>query len=172
MLLAANRGKILSGQHHCGGVIGNGDQFAIRFGHFIRVAWTNDLHARDGPASGEMLDRLMRRAIFAQPDRVVRENVQHRLVHDAGQTHRRAHVIREDEERSAVWPQSGQRQSIADRRHRMFANAKMKIASAVGIGTELAELVTLHHGVIRGRQIRRAADEPREVLANRVQQLA
>ena len=39
--------------------------------------------------SGQLLDRLVRRAVFADADRVVREDVNHRQLHERREPNRR-----------------------------------------------------------------------------------
>ncbi len=57
---------------------------------------------RDGAERGQMLDRLMRRAIFAKPDRVMRENIDDLHFRKTGKPNRRPHVIRKAHERAAI----------------------------------------------------------------------
>ena len=50
---------------------------------------------------GELLDRLVRRAVLAERDGVVRPDEDRRDVHERREAHRGAHVVAEDQERAA-----------------------------------------------------------------------
>ena len=83
----------------------------------------------------QLFDRLMRRSVFAQADRIVREDVNYRHLHEGCQANRRAHVVAEIEERAAEGPQLRDRHAIQRGTHGMFANAEMNIAPAVLVWT-------------------------------------
>ena len=51
---------------------------------------------------GQLLDRLVRRAVLADADRIVREDVDDRDLHDRAQADGRPRVVAEDEEAGAV----------------------------------------------------------------------
>ena len=57
--------------------------------------------ARESRAATQLLDRLMRRAVLADADRIVREDVDDRNLHQRGQPDRRTAVVGEDEEARA-----------------------------------------------------------------------
>ena len=78
----------------------------------------------------ELLDGLVRRAVLAHADRVVREDVDDRDLHDRGQADRRAAVVAEDQEARAVGPDLRQRQAVEDRAHGVLADAEMEVAAA------------------------------------------
>ena len=50
---------------------------------FVGISRPKYVQTRDRSASGQMLDRLVRWAVFAKSDRVVCHNVQDWLMHDA-----------------------------------------------------------------------------------------
>ena len=60
-----------------------------------------------GARDGQMFDRLVRGTIFADADRIMRQDVNHGDSHDGAQAHAAAHVIGEHEkgraERDALW---------------------------------------------------------------------
>ncbi len=58
------------------------------FGHFVGVGRAAHDEAGDRPQGCQLLDRLMRRTVFADADRVVREDVDDRDFHDRGQPDR------------------------------------------------------------------------------------
>jgi len=98
------RGHVLPGEDQRRGTISCRQDLAICFGDFVRVSRTKDQQAGDAAAGRQVFDRLVRRAVFAQADGIVRQHVQHALVHDGAQPHRRPHVIGEHKERAAVRP--------------------------------------------------------------------
>ncbi len=61
---------------------------------------------------------------------------------------------------------------VHDRRHRMFANAKMEVFSAWAICLEVSCPLELQGGFVRGAKIGRAPEEPGNVLRQDVQHLA
>ncbi len=54
-----------------------------RSGRFFGISRANDIELRDHPQAAHRFDRLMRRAIFADADRVVREDVDVRQLESA-----------------------------------------------------------------------------------------
>ena len=78
----------------------------VRLGHFVGVAGPDHQQIGNRPQRGQMLDRLVRRAVLAHADRIVREDVEHGQAHEGGQADRRPHVVGEDEERGPVGPQA------------------------------------------------------------------
>ena len=95
-------GKSLAGQDQSDGafVASNGDSPC---GHsFIGVRWPQDNHAGDRSQSDQLFDRLMGGAIFSHGQAVVGEDVDHRETVHRCETHRRTHVVAEDQEGSAV----------------------------------------------------------------------
>ena len=63
-----------------------------------------------------MLDRLVRRAVLAEADRVVREHVDDAQLHQRRHAHGVAPVVGEHEERAAVGDEAAvQREAVHDR---------------------------------------------------------
>ena len=62
----------------------------------------NTQQVRDRAQRREMLDRLVRRAVFAEPDRVVRHHMDHALAHQRGEPDRRAAIVGEHQERAGI----------------------------------------------------------------------
>ena len=58
------------------------------FDHFIGVGGAEHDKSGDRPQRCELLDRLVRRAVLADADRVVGEDVDHRQLHERGQADR------------------------------------------------------------------------------------
>ena len=69
--------------------------------HLVGVAGADDGHAGDRPQRRELLDRLVGRAVFADADRVVREDVDDRDFHQGRQADRHPAVVAEDQEAGA-----------------------------------------------------------------------
>ena len=77
-----------------------------------------------------MLDRLVRGAIFADTDTVVGKDPDRGVMRESRNAQSAAHIVREDEEGSAVGDDAavdGHR--IDDGTHRMFAHAKVEVTS-------------------------------------------
>ena len=145
---------------------------AIALGDFVGVAGAKHVQAGNGAAGGQMLDRLVGRAIFADADRIVRQDVEHRLMHDAGQPHAAPHVVGKDEEGRRVRSQARQRQAVDDSGHGVFANAEVQVASRVAAGQKLARTVEGQRRLIAGGQIGRTADHQGNVRGDRIEHLA
>ena len=79
----------LARQHECGWAIVR-DGCLPRLDGFVGIGWANDLQVGNGAQRGEVLDRLMRRPVLANANRVVREHEQHLGLAERGQSHRRA----------------------------------------------------------------------------------
>src|SRR3989449_11605037 len=57
-----------------------------------------DFQVGNGPQGGELLDRLVRGAVLAEEDGIVREDEHAVELRDRGEPDRRAHVVREEQE--------------------------------------------------------------------------
>ena len=105
-----------------------------------------------------MFNRLVGRAVFADADRIVRQNINHPNTHQGRQTHGRTHIIGKDQKSAAERNNSAvQRQAVHYRTHRMFADTVKNLITVVSIF-----LNRLHGGngrIIGGGQIRRTADD-------------
>ena len=108
-----------------------------------------------------MFDRLVGRAIFAQPDTVVRANVDHADLLDRGQADSVAHIIAEHQEGAAIGDDAAvQRHAVHRGSHTKFANAVMDIAASVISRRE--QRLALGLGVVGAGQIRRTAQQFRQ----------
>ena len=111
----------------------------------------------DGAHGGQMLDRLVRRAVFAKPDRVMRHDEERADAHQRGQPHRRPRIVGEAEEGAAIGDQPAmQRDAVHHRRHGVLADAVVDIAVAVGVRRQFLGLAGL--GVVGRRQVGRTAE--------------
>ena len=117
-----------------------------------------------------MLDGLMRGAVLAETDAVVREHVDHRLIHERREPHRRTHVVCEHEERGDVRPQAAvQHKAVGDGGHGVLAHTEVQVAARRR--RRLLGLLTLDPGVVGGRQVGGAADEARQMRRHGVDDL-
>ena len=104
-----------------------------------------------------MLHRLMRRAIFAKANRVMRQHMNNALAHQRRKPHGGAQVIAKDQEGAAIGNDAAmQRHAIHGRRHAMFAHAPMHETPAEIAGSNRRH--ALHIGIIGPREVRRTAD--------------
>ena len=169
--LAVERRKNLAREDDHGRRLIERHDRAIRFGDLVRVRRAEDGEVRDRAQRREMLHRLVRRTVFADPDRVVREDEERRNFHERGEANHRAQEVREDEERRAVSAQPGKNEPVRNRAHRVLAHAEMKVATGL-VGSEIAVAWVFKRGVVRGRKVRRAADKPRKPRRELVENLA
>ena len=93
-------GDALAGQHdHRRSVVVDGGLPGGR--RLVGVGRADHLELRDGAQRGQVLDRLVRRAVLADADGVVAEDEHRPWLRERGQADGRAHVVEEDEERAA-----------------------------------------------------------------------
>ena len=111
---------------------------AISLDDLIGVRRPEHDEAGNGAQRYELLNGLMRRPILAITHGVMGEHEDGRNLHERGEPDRRPGIVAEDEERRAERPQFRQRQTVDDRRHRMLANAEMKIAASRSFGFEVS----------------------------------
>ena len=103
----------------------------------VGVRGADDDEAGDRAQRGEVLDRLVGRAVLAEADGVVGPDVGHGQLHDRRQPDRRAHVVGEDEERAAVHAGAAvQGDAVHHRAHGVLADAEVQHA-AVRVAGEL-----------------------------------
>ena len=99
-----------------------------------RVARAEYQQIRYRPQRCQMLDRLMRRTVFAQSDRVMRHHMNDADPHQRGQPDRGTAVIGKAEKRAAIWDEATmQRDAVHRSRHGMLADAVMDIAAIEAI---------------------------------------
>ena len=120
---------------------------SIAIRHASTVSWASAGRSTTRPGmarrDASWLDRLVRRAVLAEEDRVVGEHVDDRLPHQGGESNRRPHVVREDEEGAAEGTQAaGDREAVQRGAHAVLAHAEAQVAP----GTVLAREVLLAFG--------------------------
>jgi len=86
----------------------------------------------DGAQRREMLDRLVGRAILAQPNRIVRHYETGAYPHHGGEADRRAAIVREAQERAAIGDEAAvQRDAVHRCRHGVLAHPVVHIAAII-----------------------------------------
>ena len=113
----------------------------------------------------------MGRAVFADADRVVRENVDVRQFRERGEPNRGAAIIGENKKGRAGGAKNAViRNAVHDRAHAVFANSEMDVAAVRIVAGEILAVLD----VIQGRAVKigAAADEKRHRLRERLQGFA
>ena len=125
-------------------------------GRLGRVGGADDGEVRDRAQREQVLDRLVRRAVLAQADGVVREDPRDLQPHQRRQPDRAAHVVRELQERRAVRPHDPAvgRHAVDRAAHAVLAHAEVDVAPGLAVGVVRA-LAARHHRVGRARRGRR-----------------
>mmetsp|Transcript_62129 Transcript_62129/g.173546 ORF Transcript_62129/g.173546 Transcript_62129/m.173546 type:complete len:746 (-) Transcript_62129:40-2277(-) len=142
--------------------------------HLVGVARAEGEEAGGGAEGGELLDGLVRRPILAHADGVVRVDPNGGHLHDRGHADRRLHVVAEDHEGGAVWPQLRQRQAVADGAHGILADAEVQVPAAVVAPARGWRHEVVFAGEEReagGGAVSGAAQQPGDALGDHVQHL-
>ena len=117
----------------------------------------------------QLLDGLVRRAIFAHADRVVRKDEQRRRLHDGRNAQRRLGVVREHEERRPERPHAAvHRHAVHCRAHAQLAHAEKHVTPGRIVGKVRAPL---EDRLGRSCQIRGPAKQLRHCVEDRVHHL-
>ena len=99
-------------------------------GGFLGIGGADHVEIRDHAQAADGLDRLVRRAVFADADGVVGEDVGHRQLGERGEADARAAVVGEDEERRAAGAEEAVvGDAVADRAHGVLADAEPDVAA-------------------------------------------
>ena len=108
-----------------------------------------------------MLDRLMRRPVFAEPDRVVRHHMDDALAHQRGEPDRRPAIIGKHQEGARIGNDAAmQRHAVHGRRHAVLAHAVVN--EAAGIVGGVQRLHRLGARVVGAGEIGGTADHFRQ----------
>eukprot|EP00982_Pelagococcus_subviridis_P002992 23048-Pelagococcus_subviridis.AAC.3 len=145
------------------------DANLVRARGLVTVRGAHHEHAGHRAERREVLDRLVRGAVLADADGVVRHDEERRRAGEGGDAHRAAHVIGEDEEGGAVGLEAGgvKRDGVGDGAHAVLADAVTDVTLRRGVLLEVAEL--LHERHVGRREIGGAADEAGDGGAERVE---
>src|SRR5216684_9416942 len=107
-------------------------------------------------------------AVFAHPNGVMSEDIDDRYFHDRRQSHGRTRIIAEDHEARAKRANLAERKPVQDGAHGMLAYTEMEVASGVTAGFKIAGAIEGEARFGGRSQVGRTADQPRNVLRNRV----
>ncbi len=119
-----------------------------------------------------MLDRLVGRTVFSVAHGIVRKYKQSGQLHERRKPDRRSRVVAEDEEGRAKRAQFGQREAVHNGRHRVLADTEMQVLTVGAVRLEVSGSGERQSGLVRWPEIRRAAEEPRDVLGKHIQYLS
>ena len=107
-------------------------------------------------------------AVFADADRIVGQHINDAQSHQRRQPDRRPDVVGKDKESTAVGNHAAvQRQTVHNRAHRMFANAVHDVVAVIVAADN--GFHSLHESQVGSGQIRRTADNLRNMRHNRLQ---
>src|SRR5262249_51579957 len=84
----------------------------ISFAYLVGIGRPEHDHPGNRAQADELLDRLMRGAVFAQADRIVREHMKRRKLHQCREPQRWPHIVAEDEKGRAECAQIAQHESV------------------------------------------------------------
>ena len=109
----------------------------------------------------------MRRAIFADTDAVMREDVRDRNLHECSQTNHRLRIITEDEERAYIRTQAAmQRDAVGNCCHSQLTHTEMQIAARIVHAAEISFIV--HMRLVGWCKVCAAANELRHDILQAV----
>ena len=92
----------------------------------------------------------MGRAVFAQADGIVSEDIDNRQFHQSRQPNGRPHIVGENQKGAAVWDQRlAECQTVQNGAHGMFSDAETDIGPVIGF--KLSE--PFNKSVVRGCQV-------------------
>ena len=155
-------GQVLPAQQQRARAFGIADGDGPGHCGFGRVGRAPDVQVRDQPQRRGMFHALVRGAVFAQADAVVREDMDHAPLHQRGHADGVAAVVAEGQEGAAVGNEAAvQRDAVHHRGHAELAHAVVDVAPAVG-GAVLAEAQGRRGtgvGQVRSGQVGRAAQQ-------------
>ena len=138
------------------------------FGRFNYIAGTESENIGHAAIRRQMFNRLMGRTVFADTYRIMGQDINDPNTHQSCQTHGRTHIIGENEERAAIGNYAAvQRHAVHYRAHRMFANAVHDVVAVIVAADN--GFHSLHESQVGSGQIRRTADNLRNMRHNRLQ---
>src|SRR5690625_4923487 len=160
-------GDVLPGEDESGRAVGALQDGAPGDGDLGGVGGPHDVEAGDRAQRGEVLDRLVGRAVLTQADGVVGPHEGRGDPHERGEPHRRAHVVGEREEGTAVGPgEPVEGDAVEDRAHAVLTDAEVQRAPVRVAGEHRAGaldrqegLLALHRRVVRAGEVGGAAPQ-------------
>ena len=157
-MLGAQRRQVLPGQRHDRRAVLVLERQLPALRRLDRVGRAEHLQVRDRAQGGQVLDRLVRRAVLAEADRIVGAHVITRCSISAARRIAGAAVVGEDQEGAAVGDDAAvQRHAVHRRRHAVLADAVVDVAAGV-VAAAACPRRALRVGVVRAGEVGRAAD--------------
>src|SRR4029077_6086399 len=116
-----------------------------------------------------MFDGLVRWAVFADADRIVREDMDHRNFHQRAQPDRTSPVVAEDQEPRPEGSQLRQRETVENRAHRVFTDAKVQIAARSTVGLKITRARERQSHLGGRSKVRGATDHPGKIRCDGIE---
>ena len=162
--------QVLAAEHQGARAVGALDGVLPGHGRLHGIGRAPGVEVRRATQTGQLLDRLVGRAVFAETNGVVGEHVQHALLHQRGHAHGVARVFHEDQEGRAVGHETAvQGDAVHDRAHAELAHAvEHVVAGRVFSGDALA---ALPQGQVGAGQVGRTTKELRQQRAEGIQRV-
>ena len=161
---------VLAREQQAGRAVGALDRARPGDGGLDRVAGTPDVHVRDQAQARGVLDRLVRRSVLAEADRIVRVDEDRAQLHQRRHAQRVARVVGEGEEGADVGNEAAvQREAVGDRAHGELAHAEVDVVA--GLRRRSTVSAARPVGEDRAGEIGRAADQLRQRRRERFERL-
>ena len=158
----------LAGEDQRDRVVGALDRDPPGLGGLVGVGGPDHVEVRHRPQRGQLLDRLVGRAVLAEPDRVVGEEVDHRQLHLRREADRAAAVVGEGEVGRPERPQLREREAAAGGGGGVFADPEVDLAAVEAARLEVVGAVEVEPDRGRVGEVGGAGDHPRHPLGDRV----
>ncbi len=113
----------------------------------VGVGRADDAQPGHRPQRRELLDRLVRGAVFAEADGVVRPDERDLVAGERGEPYGTAHVVAEHEERAAERQEAARGHPVHDGAHPVFADAEVELAPLELMRVDLLGALQLRPGV-------------------------
>src|ERR1700746_639516 len=110
-----------------------------------------------------MFDGLVRWAILADTDGIVREDVDHGNFHQRAEPDRTSPVVAENQEPRPEGSQLRQRETVENRAHRVFTDPKVQIAARSTVGLKITRARERQTRLGGRGKVRGATDHPGEI---------
>src|SRR5246127_377726 len=110
-----------------------------------------------------MFDGLVRWAIFADADGIVREDVDHGNFHQRAEPDRPSPVVAENQETRPEGSQLRQRETVENRSHRVFTDPKVQITARSTVGLKITRARERQSRFGGRSKVRGATDHPGKV---------
>ena len=136
---------------------------------FDAVARTPYVEIRHHAQGGRLLNRLVRRAVFAHADGVMRKHINRVDLHQRCHTNGVTGIFREHQKGAAVRTETTvQDQTVHDRRHAKFTHTVVEVIAALGHRLRAHAAAALPHGQIGRCQVGRTANKLRHHRSQRL----